>query len=98
MPAIPDFTSRAWQESRTNPQLNVSILEGKGTLMPAFRGRVNEQQALDLAAYIRSFGPAQATPKEAESTDFEQSFRELEKQWNELQKQLDELPKPPRKP
>jgi mono/diheme cytochrome c family protein len=49
MPAIPDFKSAAWQESRTNAQLAASILEGKGTLMPAFRGRVNAAQAQDLA-------------------------------------------------
>ena len=45
MPAIPDFTSRAWQEARENPQLSVSILDGKGPLMPAFRGRVQRRPA-----------------------------------------------------
>jgi mono/diheme cytochrome c family protein len=92
MPAIPDFTSRDWQTRAGTPQLVNSILDGKGTLMPAFRGRVNDEQARDLAAYIRAFGPAPAPPSEAPASDFERRFRELQDQWNELQKQLEALP------
>jgi len=40
LPAIPDFTARAWQETRTDPQLVVSILEGKGAEMPAFQDKL----------------------------------------------------------
>jgi mono/diheme cytochrome c family protein len=98
MPSIPDFSSRSWQEGVTNPQLTVSILDGKGTLMPAFRGRVNDDQARDLAAYVRAFGPARAAPAEAPADDFEKRFRELQDQWNELERQLKELSKPPPKP
>jgi quinol-cytochrome oxidoreductase complex cytochrome b subunit/mono/diheme cytochrome c family protein len=98
MPAIPDFSSRTWQEGVSNPQLVVSILDGKGTYMPSFRGRINDDQAQDLAAYVRAFGPVRPAPPEAAASDFEQRFRELQQQWNELQKQLQELSKPPRKP
>ena len=66
--------------------------------MPAFRGRVSPEQAQDLAAYVRAFGPPRAPKPEAPATDFEQRFRELQDQWNELQKQLRDLPKPPPKP
>jgi mono/diheme cytochrome c family protein len=97
MPDIPDFTSRAWQEGVGTPQLLGSILDGKGTLMPAFRGRVNEEQAKDLAAYIRAFGPPSAAPSEVPAGDFERRFRELQDQWNELQKQLEALPPPSRR-
>src|SRR5262249_1666329 len=38
MPTMPEFTGRAWQESVGQAQLTASILDGKGTLMPAFRG------------------------------------------------------------
>ncbi|HEV2948496.1 MAG TPA: cytochrome b N-terminal domain-containing protein [Gemmataceae bacterium] len=92
MPSIPDFTSRAWQTGSSTPQLLNSILDGKGTLMPPFRGRVNEEQARDLAAYVRAFGPASAAPSEVPTGDFERRFRELQDQWNELQKQLESLP------
>jgi quinol-cytochrome oxidoreductase complex cytochrome b subunit/mono/diheme cytochrome c family protein len=103
MPTLPNFTLRTWQEERTNPQLTVSILEGKGTLMPAFRGRVSDEQAQDLAAYVRAFGPTVAAspasaPTSAGATDFEQKFRELQEQWNGYQKQMEQLPKPPRQP
>jgi len=60
--------------------------------MPAFRGRVNDEQARDLAAYIRAFGPTPAAPSEVPASDFERRFRELQDQWNELQKQLESLP------
>jgi mono/diheme cytochrome c family protein len=96
MPAIPDFASQSWQSANSNPQIVVGILDGKGTLMPAFRGRVSEDQALDLAAYLRAFGPAPPAAVEAPAGDFEQRFRELQGQWNELQKQLQDLSKRPR--
>jgi mono/diheme cytochrome c family protein len=98
MPTIPDFTSRAWHDTVSDPQMAVSILDGKGTLMPAFRGRVNDDQARDLAAYVRAFGPARPPKPDASTSDFEQRLRELQDQWNELEKQLQELPKPPPKP
>jgi mono/diheme cytochrome c family protein len=99
MPAIPDFTSRAWQEEATVERLAASILNGKGTLMPAFSGRVGDDQAQDLAAYVRAFGPARAAAKPvAGASDFEKRFHELEEQWNELEKQLKEVTPPPAKP
>jgi ubiquinol-cytochrome c reductase cytochrome b subunit len=98
MPTIQDFTSRTWQEGVGNPQLAVSILDGKGTLMPAFRGRVGEEQAQDLVAYVRAFGPFRPATSEPPPGDFEKRFRELQDQWRELQRQLQELSAPPRKP
>jgi quinol-cytochrome oxidoreductase complex cytochrome b subunit/cytochrome c len=96
MPTIPDFTSRSWQAGVSRPQLVVTILEGKGTLMPPFRGRVSDAQAQDLAAYVRAFGPERAAAREASTgdSDFEKRFRELESEWGELQKQLREMEKP----
>jgi mono/diheme cytochrome c family protein len=98
MPTMPDFTNRGWQEATGAPQLVVSILDGKGTLMPPFRGRVSDQQAQDLVAYVRAFGPVQAATPDASPSDLEQRLRALQDQWNELERQLQELPKPPRKP
>jgi hypothetical protein len=84
MPAIPDFTSRTWQESQKNAQLAVSILDGKGALMPSLRGRVTDANAPDLVAYVRAFCPAQTAPEQAVTSDSEKRFRELEQEWNEL--------------
>jgi hypothetical protein len=58
MPDLPDFTSHTWQQSRENPQLAVSILDGKGKFMPSFRGRVKADQVFDLVGYVRAFGPS----------------------------------------
>jgi hypothetical protein len=98
MPTIPDFTRRAYQKDATNAQLVVSILDGKGALMPPFRGRITEGQARDLAGYVRAFGPLQAAPAAPPAGDFEKRFRELQNQWQELQRQLKETPDPRRKP
>jgi quinol-cytochrome oxidoreductase complex cytochrome b subunit/mono/diheme cytochrome c family protein len=98
MPAIPDFTNLSWQEKSSNAQLKASILEGKGPLMPAFRGRVGEEQARDLVAYVRAFGPpGRTTLARPDGDDFEQHFRVLQDQWHELHRQLRELSGPGKK-
>jgi mono/diheme cytochrome c family protein len=93
LPPIPDFTNAAWHKERSDAQLRVSILEGKGTMMPANRGRVTEEQAGDLVAFIRTFGPAKLlTGKtKAVDSDFWKSFRQLEEQCDQLTKELQKI-------
>jgi mono/diheme cytochrome c family protein len=98
LPPIPNFTDAAFQKSHTNAQLLTSILDGKGTLMPANRGRVTEVQARDLAAYIRSFGPKGSQPAEAGTDEFKKQFNTLQAQWDELNKELQTVSPPARKP
>jgi mono/diheme cytochrome c family protein len=62
LPTIPNFTNPSWQKSRTNPQLAISILDGKNKEMPNNQGRLTTKQIADLVAYIRTFGPA-PTPR-----------------------------------
>ena len=82
MPPIPNFTSEAFHKEHTDAQIRVSILEGKGTLMPANRGRVTEDQARDLVACIRAFGPKQfSVQAEATDAEFEKAYRQLEQQY-----------------
>jgi mono/diheme cytochrome c family protein len=57
MATIPDFTSRKWQDSLSNVQIKVSILEGKGTLMPPFRDKISDGENEELSAYLREFAP-----------------------------------------
>ena len=61
LPAIPDFTAHAWQDDHSNPQLVVSVLDGKGTGMPPFRDKLTRDQVRDLVAFIRSFDPSPTT-------------------------------------
>jgi mono/diheme cytochrome c family protein len=100
LPPIPDFTNGAWQAEHSDPQLLISVLEGKGTLMPANRGRITESQARDLVAYVRAFNPsfAKATPLPLQASDFEQRFKLLQQQWDTLEEQLRALSPPPAKP
>jgi quinol-cytochrome oxidoreductase complex cytochrome b subunit/cytochrome c len=94
---MPDFSSHTWQAGVSKAQLAAGILDGKGTMMPAFRGKVSEDQAQDLAAYVRAFGPIKEAPGKIPASDFEQRFQELQVQWNELQKQIQQLKKTPPK-
>jgi mono/diheme cytochrome c family protein/uncharacterized membrane protein len=55
LPEIPDFTQASWQARRADAQLIASILDGKGPEMPPNRGKISEEQARGLVAYVRSF-------------------------------------------
>jgi quinol-cytochrome oxidoreductase complex cytochrome b subunit/mono/diheme cytochrome c family protein len=98
MPMIPDFTNRPWHEEVSVPQLVASILDGKGTQMPAFRGRITDEQGHDLAAYVRAFGPVEVAQPQVSPGDFEKRFQEVQAHWYELQRQLREISGPLRKP
>jgi mono/diheme cytochrome c family protein len=88
LPPIPDFTSGSWQGEHSDPQLLISILDGKGTLMPANRGRVSEEQARDLVAYVRAFGPPDVRAAQLGPSEFQKRFDALQQQWEALEKQL----------
>jgi mono/diheme cytochrome c family protein len=90
-PAIPDFHKRRWQQGRGDGALVASILDGKGSRMPAFAGRLDEQEARELVAFIRTFAPDPPVAESGPASDFESRFRELEAQWDELQRQVEEL-------
>lgn len=94
MPTIPDFTAREWQTGRANAQLTATILDGKGTLMPAWRGRVSDDIVPDLIAYVRSFGPADLAANDMPASEFTNRYRELRQRWAVLQQQVSALPAP----
>jgi mono/diheme cytochrome c family protein len=92
MPAIPDFTTREWQTSRSNTQLQTSILEGKGTFMPPWTGKFTAEFAKDLISQVRAFGPPDLREPDRQqqvaATNFENQIRALRVQWDEVEKQL----------
>jgi mono/diheme cytochrome c family protein len=88
---IPDFTNSAWQKQRSDPQLLVSILDGKGAEMPPWRGKVSEEQARGLVATVRTFAPTRSRPEDSSPTDFDKNYRRLQKELDELQRQFREL-------
>jgi mono/diheme cytochrome c family protein len=54
---IPDFTEWSWQQHRSDARLRTSILDGKGKDMPAWRRKIDEDQARGLVEYIRALCP-----------------------------------------
>ncbi len=101
LPELPDFTNANWHLRRRDKQLLVSILDGKGQEMPAFRNKVTEDQARDLVALVRAFRPqaGSAPPREDPSASyFDKRFEELRSELADLKKQFYQLhKKPPRK-
>ena len=59
IPGVPDFTNSRWQATRTDDQIARIIIEGRGAVMPAFRGTLNLEEAFAMARYLRTFDPSQ---------------------------------------
>jgi cytochrome c oxidase cbb3-type subunit 3 len=100
LPSIPDFTHRAWQERRSDPQILASVLGGKGTGMPSFRNRLAPEHARNLVAYIRALGPVRtgSAVTTTATNDFEARFEQLKREVEDLARQFHALSEPPRQP
>jgi hypothetical protein len=59
IPGVPDFTNSRWQASRGDDQIARIIIEGRGAVMPAFRGTLTLEEAWAMARYLRTFDPSQ---------------------------------------
>jgi hypothetical protein len=57
IPNVPNFTNVRWQETRSDLQIANIILEGRGAVMPPFRGAITLEEAWGLARYFRTFVP-----------------------------------------
>jgi hypothetical protein len=57
IPDVPDFTNARWQACRSDGQLVRAILEGRGAVMPPFRGTIALDEAWAMARYLRTFVP-----------------------------------------
>jgi hypothetical protein len=57
IPDVPDFTNVVWQASRPNPYRTRVILEGRGAVMPPFRGTLTLEEACAMARYLHTFVP-----------------------------------------
>jgi mono/diheme cytochrome c family protein len=98
LPALPDFTNVSFHRQHSDPQLLISILDGKGTLMPANRGRITETQARDLVAYLRAFAPGAVEAAALPPSEFRTEFERLQQEWEALEraaKKVQAVPQPP---
>ncbi len=84
---IPNFASPDWHARRSDAHLATSILEGKGTAMPAFDGKLGEAQVRDVITYIRSFVSAKTPPSPKPSADFRRRFDQLRDEFERLDRQ-----------
>ena len=57
IPCVPDFTNARWQASRSDGQIARIILEGRGAVMPPFRGTMTLEESWAMARYLRTFVP-----------------------------------------
>jgi hypothetical protein len=57
IPDVPNFTNARWQASRTDGQLARAILEGRGSVMPPWRGTLSLEEAWAIARYVRTLVP-----------------------------------------
>jgi hypothetical protein len=63
IPAVPDFTDPRWQASRSDGQIVRIVLEGRGAVMPPFRGTLTLEEGWGMARYLRTFLPGSETPR-----------------------------------
>jgi hypothetical protein len=63
IPGVPDFTNSRWQASRTDGQLARIILEGRGSVMPPFRGALSLEEAWAVGRHLRTFEPGTEVPR-----------------------------------
>ena len=57
IPGVPDFTNLRWQMSRSDDQIARIIIEGRGAVMPTFRGTLTLEEAWAMARYLRTLVP-----------------------------------------
>jgi hypothetical protein len=57
IPGVPDFTNHRWQMSRSDDQIARIVIEGRGAVMPTFRGTLTLEEAWAMARYLRTFVP-----------------------------------------
>jgi ubiquinol-cytochrome c reductase cytochrome b subunit len=60
--SIVDFSNPTWQREMTDAQIIAVTLDGKGSAMPAFRDKISDLEAKQLAAFIRAFGTDSSKP------------------------------------
>jgi mono/diheme cytochrome c family protein len=52
----PDFTKPEWQKSHTDEQITDAVKNGRGKFMPAFKGKLSEEETSAVVQRIRAFG------------------------------------------
>jgi mono/diheme cytochrome c family protein len=99
IPDVPDFTNVRWQACRSDAQMARLILQGRGAVMPAFRGTLTLEEAWAMARYIRTFVPGAEGPSRPDYKDPEQPAKDAAPEAanpDGVPQQLPGLPEAPR--
>ena len=64
IPDVPDFASVVWQNTRPDEYRSRVMLEGRGAVMPSFRGILSVEETFALARYLHSFLPGNEVSRE----------------------------------
>jgi mono/diheme cytochrome c family protein len=84
--SAPDFTLPSWHAERGPARLKISILEGRGTRMPSFHGKIGAPQVESLVSLLRSFSASAATEPNKSLDDFDRRFEQLMKELETLKR------------
>ncbi|HKI20206.1 MAG TPA: c-type cytochrome [Isosphaeraceae bacterium] len=85
---MPDFTALAWHGTRSDAEMTCSVLEGKGTAMPSFRGKLEDVQVRQLVAYVRSMARGLTRANLRSTGEFHRRFQRLREQMDDLDRQI----------
>ena len=88
---LPDFSAAGWKQRSKPGRIAATILEGRGTNMPAFRGRLNRAELDALITYITQLGPDGAPRDPAPVDAFERRLAELRSEFDALRRAYREL-------
>lgn len=99
IPDVPDFTNARWQASRSDSQLVRATLEGRGAVMPPFRGTMTLEEAWAMARYLRTFVPGTEASKPDTTDSKKAGEKSAEKKGEKSEektedKSAEKLPKP----
>jgi hypothetical protein len=75
IPGVPDFTNVRWQASRTDDQIARIVIEGRGAVMPQFRGVLTLEEAYAMGRYLRTFVPGTEVSRPDMSTPEKTSIK-----------------------
>jgi mono/diheme cytochrome c family protein len=87
LPALPNLADAGWQTSRSDVQLAVTVLDGKGDGMPPFRDKLSREQIRSVVAFIRTFVPSGARTTSGSANAFEAQFQRLVEEMEDLRRQ-----------
>jgi mono/diheme cytochrome c family protein len=91
IPWAPNFTSPDWHKLKEEGRLVMSVLEGRGNGMPAFRERISEPEAREVVDFLRSLAGLRKEPAQPLAPAFDREFQRLMNELNHLKQSYHSL-------